>query len=339
VSRKRDELRAQKRQARRTRITGVLTSTFPALPGGEAAAMLTSLRADRGIPLRDLDEHLAAHPDALTSGDPGCPAVIVRLIQALRDAGHGGAVLPGCSECGRSDVPLPRSGPGGRVCQACGAKNSKRRCGRCGRTARIFARRDEGGICYSCYRVDPQIVRECAGCGRVRMPVTRSDDGAPLCLDCWTPPARTCVSCVSCGTVGPAKATGEDGALCRPCYRRLRQPRRACGKCGRIRVISRRATAGSPDLCENCNVPPPAECAVCHQIKPGSNNAECGFVCRACRPHKQSPCSLCGQIRRVHAYWPLGPVCPACYVRVLWIIPASAIVRKQPAADRPGRGR
>jgi hypothetical protein len=146
------------------------------------------------------------------------------------------------------------------------------------------------------------------------MPVTRSDDGGPLCLDCWTPPARTCVSC---GTVGPAKARGEDGALCQPCYRRLRQPRRACGKCGRIRVISRRATAGSPDLCENCNVPPPAECAVCHQIKPGSNNAECGFVCRACRPYKQSSCSLCGQARRVHAYWPLGPVCPACYVRVL----------------------
>lgn len=163
MSRKRDELRAQERQARRTRITGVLTSAFPAFPEGEVAAMLASLRADRGIPLRDLDEHLAAHPDALTSGDPGCPAVIVRLIQALRDAGHGGAGLPGCSECGRSDVPLARFGPGGRVCQACGAKNSKRRCGRCGRTARIFARRDEGGICYSCYRVDPQIVQECAG--------------------------------------------------------------------------------------------------------------------------------------------------------------------------------
>ena len=76
MSRKRDELRARERLGRRARITGGLTSTFPALSGGEAAAMLTSLRADRGIPLRDLDEHLTAHPDALTSGDPGCPAVI-----------------------------------------------------------------------------------------------------------------------------------------------------------------------------------------------------------------------------------------------------------------------
>jgi hypothetical protein len=314
VSRKRDELRAQERQARRARITDVLTTALPALTEAEAATVLTSLRADRGIPLRDLDEHLATHPDALTSGDPACPAVIVRLVQALRDAGHDGAVLPGCSECGRTGVLLPRFGPGGRVCQACGARNSKRECGRCGRTARIFARREEGGICYSCYRVDPQIVQECAGCGRARMPVTRRPDGGPLCLDCWTPPTYTCVSC---GTAGPAKVKDETGALCPQCYRRLRQPRRTCGKCGKVRVIARRATAGNPDLCENCNLPPPAECAVCHQVKPGSNNAEYGFVCRACRPHKQSPCSLCGLTRRVHAYWPPGPVCPACYVRVL----------------------
>ncbi len=314
MSCKRDEFRAQERQARRGRITSVLTTVLPALTEAEAAGVLTSVRAGRGIPLRDLDEYLAAHSDALASGDPACPAVIVRLVQVLRDAGHDGAVLAGCPECGRTGVPLPRSGPGGRVCQACGARNSQRECGRCGRIARIFARRDEGGICYSCYRVDPQIVQECAGCGRARMPVTRRPDGGPLCLDCWTPPIY---SCASCGTLGPAKVRDQAGALCPPCYRRLRQPRRTCGKCGKVRAIARRATGDSPDLCENCNLPPAAECAVCHQVEPGSDNAGYGFVCRACRPRKQSPCSVCGLTRRVHAYWPLGPVCPACYVRVL----------------------
>jgi hypothetical protein len=314
VSRGRDQLRAEERQARRKRIIIAVTGSLPGLGEAAAAEALTSLRADRGIPLRELDEHLAAHPDALTSGDPHCPAVIVRLTHFLRDVGRSDAVPPGCPECGRTDVDLPRFGPGGRVCQTCGARLAARRCGRCGRVARIYARRDEGGICYACYRTDPQVVEECAGCGRVRMPVTRRPDGRALCETCWTAPARPCVSC---GTIGPAKVRDADGALCKSCYRRLRQPRRACGKCGKIRVISRRAAAGSPDLCESCNVPPPQECSVCHQVKSGSNNAEHGFICRTCRPHKQSPCALCEQNRRVHAFWPLGPVCPACYVRVL----------------------
>jgi len=314
VSRDRDDLRAQERQVRRTRILTVLTATLSGLAEQDAGAVLTSLRADRGTPLRVLDEHLGDHPDALTSGDTNCPAVVVRLVRGLRDAGHRGVVLPGCSTCGRTGVPLPRFGPGGRVCQACGVKNSKKECRRCGRTARIFARRDEGGICYSCYRLDPQIVEECAGCSRIRMPVTRQPDGRALCLDCWTPPSRTCVSC---GRVGPATVRDEDGALCRPCYRQLRQPRRTCGKCGKARVISRRATADGPDLCAHCNVPPPAECSVCGKVRRGVNSGEHGFVCRACRPRKQSPCSSCGRSRRVQARWPLGPVCGACYVRVL----------------------
>src|SRR5450759_5102842 len=126
VSRDRDDLRAQERQVRRTRILTVLTATLPGLAEQDAGAVLTSLRADRGIPLRVIDEHLGDHPDALTSGDTNCPAVVVRLVRGLRDAGHRGVVLPGCSTCGRTGVPLPRFGPGGRVCQACGVKNSKK---------------------------------------------------------------------------------------------------------------------------------------------------------------------------------------------------------------------
>ena len=81
--------------------------------------------------------------------------------------------------------------------------------------------------------------------------------------------------------------------------------------------IARRATAETPDICVNCNVPPKAECTVCGDVRYGSNSREYGFVCVACRPHKQSLCTTCGNTRRVHANWPLGPVCPACYVRIL----------------------
>lgn len=312
----RDQRRAEERHERCVRITNALTTALPGLDTEAASAALQQAQADHGIVLRELDEHLAVHPDALTSGDPRCPAVIVRLTRALLAAGHADATPPGCSDCRRIGIALPRNGPAGRICQACAARSprNKKPCARCGRTARIFARRDEGGICYSCYRKDPQVVEECAGCGRLRMPVTRRPDGQPLCEACWTPPAHTCTAC---GNVGRAQSLGPAGALCTTCYRRLAQPRRTCGNCGRHQQIVRRATADSPDLCWNCATPAAAPCSTCGQVRPCTKNPEGRLVCRTCRPRSASPCSACGQIRPVHAHWPRGPVCGACYVRVL----------------------
>jgi hypothetical protein len=316
VSRVRDERRAGERQERRERIIAALATALPELGGQEAAAALHTLGADRGIPLRELDEHLAAHPDALASGDPRCPAVLVRLARALHAAAYRGVNPPGCAQCRRADVELPRSGPDGRLCQACVARDpaKKRPCARCGRTAKIFARRDEGGICGSCYRRDPQVVEECAGCGRVRMPVTRRPDGRPLCENCWTPPARTCTAC---GRSGPARYHGAGGTLCSACYRRLAQPRRTCGNCGRHQQIARRASGQGPDLCWNCATPATAACSKCGQERPCTKNARGESVCCACRPRSVSPCSVCARERAVHARWPRGPVCDACYVRIL----------------------
>lgn len=312
----RDKRRAEERAGRRARIAGVLTAALPGLDAEAVPLLLEQAGADRGIPMRELDEHLAARPDALASGDPRCPAVIVRLAQALAAAGHVGVSPPGCSECRRTGIELPRSGANGRVCQACAARSPEKRkpCARCGTIARIVARRDEGGICYSCYRKDPQVTVECARCGRVRMPVTRRPDGQPLCEACWTPPAHTCTAC---GRAGSAKSLGPDGALCPSCYRRLAQPRRTCGKCGRHQQITRRATADTPDLCWNCATPPAASCSACGQVRSCITTPQGRPVCRSCRPRSASPCSACGQTRPIQARWPRGPVCGACYVRVL----------------------
>ena len=315
-SRSRDERRAAERAERGAGVAGALTAALPGLDAEAASAVLQQARADRGVALRELDEHLAARPDALTSGDPRCPAVIVRLAQALAAVGHAGAKPPGCADCGRTGIELPRSGPDGRICQACAARSpgKKRPCARCGTIARISARRDEGGICYSCYRKDPQVTEECAGCGRLRMPVTRRPDGQPLCEACWTPPAHTCTAC---GRAGRAHSLGPDGALCHSCYWRLAQPRRTCGKCGRHQQITRRATADSPDLCSSCAVPAEAPCSACGQVRPCTTNPQGQLLCRTCRPRSASPCSACGHTRPVQAHWPRGPVCAACYVRVL----------------------
>ncbi|MFJ9372424.1 hypothetical protein [Streptomyces sp. NPDC101455] len=317
MSRTRDERRAAERHDRRTRVTSALTTALPELDDETAATALQQAGAERGIPLRDLDEHLALHSDALTSGNPRCPAAVVRLAQALLAAGQPGVIAPACSHCRRTGIPLPRSGPDGRICQACAARNpdNKRPCARCGKIARILARRAEGGICPACYRTDPQVIEDCAGCGRVRMPVTRRPDGQPLCEACWTPPAHTCAACGRPGI--RAHSVGPAGALCPTCYRRLAQPRRTCGQCGRHQQIVRRATVDHPDLCWNCATPPDAECSACGQTRPCTRNPQGSLICRACRPHATSDCSGCGRDRRIHAHWPRGPVCGACYVRIL----------------------
>jgi len=292
----------------------MVMTVVPDLSEAAWATAMQAIESQRGIGLRDLDEHLAARPDALTSGDPRCPLALVQFTRALNAAGHSAVVSPGCHLCGRDTVELPFSSPAGRSCRRCYINMNKKPCARCGQTRKIVARRNEGGICHVCYGTDPHVVEECAGCGRVKRPAVRRPDGTALCEGCWRPPVRTCSSC---GVERPA-SLGADGAYCNTCYRRLHQPRRTCGRCGLARPIAVKATAGSPDLCYNCSgLLPPAPCTLCGKTKPGYNHAVHGFVCRSCRPHHQEPCSNCGQLRRVQARWPRGPVCPGCYMQIL----------------------
>lgn len=302
------------REERRGRIRAVLMTIIPELSGTDLAAALQSIESQRGTGLRDLDDHLAVHPGALTSGNPRCPLALVRITRALNAAGHTAIVSPGCRICGRAATELPFNSPAGRSCRRCYAKANEKTCARCGQAGHIIARREEGGICRACYAIDPQVVEECGDCGQVKRPAVRRPDGTVICESCWTPPVRTCTSC---GIARPA-SLGPEGALCNTCYRRLRQPRRACGRCGLIRPVAVKATVGSPDLCYNCSgLLPPGPCAICGKIKPGYNHAVHGFVCRSCRPHHTEPCSGCGRLRRVQARWPIGPACPGCYVRIL----------------------
>ena len=292
----------------------MLITIVPELSEAGWATALQAIESQRGTGLRNLDEHLAAHPDALTSGDPRCPLAVVKFTRALNAAGHTAIVSPGCLACGRNTVELPFNSPAGRSCRRCYVRANEKTCARCGQTGHIAARREEGGICRSCYAIDPQVLEECGACGRARRPAVRRPDGTALCEGCWRPPARTC-SC--CGTERPA-SLGPDGAYCNTCYRRLRQPRRPCGRCGLVRPVAVKATADSPGLCYNCaGLLPPAPCSACGKIKPGYNHAVQGFVCRSCLRHHEEPCSDCGQLRRVHARWARGPVCPGCYVRIL----------------------
>ena len=313
----REELRTAERAGRRSRVVAALTAALPDLDVDASWAAVVAARADAGNALRQLDEHLRTRPDALTSGDPRCPASVLRLAQVLTAIGQVGVVSPGCSQCHRTGIALDRVGPDGRICQACATRDpeKKKACARCGVTARIAARRDEGGICFSCYRVDPDVIEDCAGCGQRRLPAVRQSDGSALCSSCWTPPMHICVGC---GRMRRASLLGRDGPLCPDCYWRVARPRRTCGKCGRHQQIQRRATADSPDLCHSCASPPDGLCSVCGRVRPCTTSPEGQFLCKTCRTQAASrPCSVCDRTRPIAARWPRGPVCGACYVRVL----------------------
>jgi hypothetical protein len=238
VTRLRDRHRAEHRETLRDAVFTVLSNALPELTDADIGALLQAARASTGISLKQLADHLAAHPDALVSGDSRCPAVVIRLAHVLHDAGHAAVVRPGCAGCGKLTRALPRSGPGGRLCQMCAVRASRGTCARCGRTdTRIAARRPEGGICYPCYRVDAEVVEDCGRCGRRRMPVTRLFDGKPICLGCWIQPRHRCDLC---GQDAPATVNGPERTICRDCYRSPR-PRRPCDRCGRIRLLTSQA--------------------------------------------------------------------------------------------------
>lgn len=315
MTRTRDQHRAARRSAARKAVLTALSTTVPELGTDAISTALETAGGARGIALGQLAEHLAHHPDALVSGDPRCPPVFVRLTHALHHAGHAVVVRPGCAGCGKVTPDLPRSGPGGRLCQMCAVHASLGTCARCGRpNTRIAARRTEGGICYSCYRTDAEVVEDCGHCGRTRMPVTRLEDGTPLCMECWTPPTHPCRLC---GREAAASVSGPDGAICRDCYP-TRRPRRPCGRCGRVRAISQRATDNSPDLCNSCNLGPNMTCAQCGRTRACRRYRPAGtWLCQSCKPRTSERCCRCDRIKPVHARWPIGALCTACHSRLL----------------------
>jgi hypothetical protein len=300
------------RQVRQT-VVAAVTVVAPDLSDDDIAAVLQAARVASGRPLGELAKHLADHPDSLTAGDPRCPPSLIRLTHALHDGGNAGVVRPPCAGCGKITVHLSAAGTAGRMCGTCVTRHNQRMCARCGRTARIAARRTDGGICFACYNTDPNVVEPCGQCGQLRRPTTRRSDGSPLCARCWSPPTHTCVGC---GQVKRAWLTTAEGPVCQGCYPRYRT-RRECGRCGRIRPIKKRATTDNPDLCHGCNHSPEAVCSGCGQTRPCRRGPDGAPRCRSCTPQSRDTCYRCDRLRIVTARWPIGPVCRTCYQKIL----------------------
>jgi len=91
------------------------------------------------------------------------------------------------------------------------------------------------------------------------------------------------------------------------------QPRRRCGRCGRMNEIAVRAEGDRPDVCVNCYRPPNATCRLCGRDRPCHYIGEGKPTCITCIPRRTARCAHCGEDRPPTAHWPEGPVCGPCY--------------------------
>lgn len=296
-------------EARAALIDLLKAAIGPTITSESAQALLEKAKGWHGASAYRLREHLVDHPDAFTAPTHQGPAALPQLLRALADAGHGDAVtLLGCAKCGRTDLALKRQSPEGRCCPWCVIRTERRPCARCGNNGVIIARRADGPVCRTCYNKDPEFLRECAGCGRIRPPNVRRDDGTVLCQMCCVKPTQPCAQC---GNMRQVHALTADGPVCRACYR---SPARLCGVCGEIAQITARANESRPDTCKRCyrNV---GECVVCGRTRAGGKYRGGQFHCVPCWPREPRHCDSCNKPGIPCVTWPLGIVCGTCYRR------------------------
>jgi hypothetical protein len=209
-----------------------------------------------------------------------------RVLLALRDAATTGRAL-GLVKDALEDGPgalftgaPPTVGLLVRALRAQGSVIPEPCCRRCGRShPKLIASLDGGGVCPPCRMHELAVA--CSVCGAVKRVYGRSKSGAPLC---------------------PA---------CAPRVPRL------CSRCGRIKVIARRAHDGNGELCDSCFKGPLATCGVCGQHRPCNFAAARHPICLACAPRKTSRCAHCGEHRPASVRLTEGPVCEPCYRQAL----------------------
>jgi hypothetical protein len=225
-----------------------------------AVAVVTSRAGQR----RQLAWALQDRPELLTGAGAEAPVPsVLRLIDALCEAGATNISRPGCPHCGRA-LPLLKVPGKLRLCRNCVAK----------------------------WRAVP-----CARCGTVREPGARDDLGQPLCSDCLNRDPTNCEACTRCQRHRPVSARTPEGPLCETC-RPLKQM--ACSICGRPAPCEVSKATGEP-WCRACQKRW-ARCARCGQVRPVRAGSSEGPLCSACTrsdPSFWKRCPGCGEAAKL----------------------------------------
>lgn len=241
-----------------------------------------------------------------------------------------------CGRCGRVNRVARRDADGAPLCLGChrADPSSWQTCGVCQQPASIRATIGGVRVGRCCYRKPHE---RCSVCGLGRA-VSPYASGTATCADCAT---RDRATCVKCGLDAPVATSGEPICLrcqnsvnlpCRVCDRPTvsrdrdgsprcstcltRTPRR-CGSCGQVRVITRRADGGDPDLCGSCWQGPVLACDRCGRQRPCRGERTGRMLCATCRPRRRPQCAYCGHHRAATVVWADGPACAQCYRRFM----------------------
>ena len=216
-------------------------------------------------------------PELLTGDGARAPfPMVLRLIDALCDAGATRIQRPACPRC-RRVVALSKRRDGLRICRNCCARANAVSCSGCG-TVREPAARDAHGapLCPNCLISDPINLEECLRCGRRRRVNTRTPQG-PICAACIPRTIATCSVCGRAGRCMVSKTTGQP--WCPACARAWVE----CSGCGQWAAI--RAGTREAPLCAGCAVPDSTFWKTCSTC--GAGGRLIAGVCRRCRLHRE----------------------------------------------------
>lgn len=253
-------------------LVEVITSIDPDVTAN-AARMAITATVTKPAHLQKLVWVLQETPELLTGEGAKAPVpMVLRLIDALCEAGATIIRRPACPRCGRV-VTLSKQRDGLRICRNCFARARAVSCSRCG-TIREPAARDAHGrpLCPFCLVNDPINREECVGCGRRRRVYQRTADG-PSCATCIPPKISTCTICGRRKPCRVSTATGQP--WCANCSRSWA----VCSGC-RILAPVRAGTRDAP-LCARCAATDSAVWKTCPSC--GESGRLIVRVCGRCR--------------------------------------------------------
>lgn len=246
-------------------LVGLVTSIDPGLTP-QAVERAISATVTKTAHVQKLAWAIAESPALLTGEGARAPfPMLLRLIDALIDAGGTALRRPACPRCGRV-VTLSKKADGLRICRNCCARIHAVPCSRCG-SIREPAARDADGqpLCPFCLVNDPINREECTRCGRRRWVHHRSEQG-PVCAACALPAISTCSVC---GRLVPCRTSTITG-----------QP--WCPNCSRSWAV-----------CSGCGVLAP--------VRAGTRTAPLCAACITADPAIWKPCPSCGETGRLVA--------------------------------------
>jgi hypothetical protein len=257
-------------------LIGIITTLDPGL-GADAVTTAITTTLSKPAHAQKLAWAIQAAPELLTGDGAKAPfPMVLRLIDALRDAGATRIQPPACPRC-RRVVALSKRRDGLRICRNCCARANAVPCSGCGTVREPAARDAQGGpLCPNCLVRDPLNLQVCVRCQRRQRVNTRGPEG-PICAGCVPRVTATCSVCARTATCMVSKTTGQP--WCRACARAWMR----CSRCRQWDAI-RAGTRDAP-LCAGCAVPDPSFWTTCPGC--GTGGRLIAGVCRRCRLHRQ----------------------------------------------------